>query len=69
MAYTVLSQRQTTVIDVSGNLTQVMEVTFQTTDGVVAHVDIPVSQYNVANVQAAIQAYEANITAVHQLGT
>jgi hypothetical protein len=65
--YAVTGQRHTTVINDSGQLTQVMEVTFKTTSGVVAHVDVPLTQYNQATVREMIEAYVANINAVHNL--
>lgn len=65
--YTVTAQRHTTIINDAGQLQQVMEVTFQTTGGVTAHVDVPLSQYTAQNVQQAIEAYVKNINAVGNL--
>lgn len=62
--YQVTGQRHTTVINDSGQLTQVMEVTFKTTSGTVAHVDVPLTQYNPATVREMIEAYVQNIQGV-----
>lgn len=62
--YSVTSQRHTTIIDPSGQLVQVMEVTFRTTTGVTAHVDVPLTQYNPTSVREMIDAYVANIDGV-----
>lgn len=66
---TVTAQRQTTIIDDAGNLVNVMAVTFKTDKGVTATIDVPVAQYNRANVEAAIRERSAAIDDVHSIGS
>lgn len=65
--YSVTAQRHTTIIDPSGQLTQVMEVTFKTSGGVTAHIDVPLTQYNPTTVREMIDAYVQNIDGVSNL--
>lgn len=67
MGYRVTAQRQTSVISDSGQIQNVMEVTISTDEGVTAHVDIPISQYNPTNVKAQLDALYANIQSTHQI--
>jgi hypothetical protein len=57
--YTVTGQRQTTSLSNGSTFVPVMEVTFQTTSGTVGKVEIPLNQYNAANVKARVAAIEA----------
>lgn len=65
--YTVTGQRQTTIINDAGNVQSVMEVTFRTSTGVTAKIDVPIGQYNKATVQEMIENYVNNINDVHNL--
>lgn len=64
----VTGQRQTTIIDDSGNLVQVMAVTAKTDKGVSFTVDVPLSQYNRANVEKLVMERAAAIDDVHSIG-
>lgn len=65
--YQITYQRQTTRITNGGRFEQVMEVHFRTDHGTDAYVEVPLSTYTVDNVNRAIQAYVAQISAVHEL--
>lgn len=66
--YKVLSQRQVTVLKPGGGFDNAMEVTFEVVrTGTTASVDIPLSRYSADTVSEAIDAYVANIEAVHNL--
>lgn len=69
MPYRVTGQRQTTIVDDSGTLTQVMEVSFRTGKGVRGQIDVPLDQYNAATVDALISAQADEIDKVHSLDT
>jgi hypothetical protein len=60
-------QRQTTRITNGGRFEQVMEVHFRTDHGTEAYIDVPLSQYQPDRVKALVDAYVANIAAVHEL--
>jgi hypothetical protein len=68
--FMITGQRHTTVINDSGQLTQVMEVTFRTVPPagstaapVTAHVDVPLSQYPAQ----AIPMVQAFVTGINQV--
>lgn len=65
--YTVTGQRQTTIIGPNGQLIQVREVTFQTTAGVIGHVDVPLNVYSADTVKSMIEADVSTINAVANL--
>ena len=68
MALTVTGQRQTTIIDDSGNLVQVMAVTARTEKGVSFTIDVPIAQYNRANVERLLTDRATAIDDVHGIG-
>lgn len=65
MPAVVTGQRQTTVIDASGQITPVMAVTFKTEKGIVGTVDVPLSQYNIDSVRQAVGAKAATLDGIH----
>lgn len=65
--YTVVSQRETIGRLPDNSYGQVVRVTFRTFADVVLSVDIPATEYNVDNVQAAIEARVQHANAISQL--
>lgn len=64
----VTKQRQTTIIDPSGDLVDVMAVTFKTDKGVTGTIDVPLAQYNKANVERLVMERAATIDDIHGIG-
>jgi basic membrane lipoprotein Med (substrate-binding protein (PBP1-ABC) superfamily) len=65
-SWQVVSQRQSSQL-VNGQFTEVMVVTFRTSDGVTGDVSVPLSQYSADNVKQLIDARVQKIAAVHSL--
>ena len=63
----IVAQRQTTDLTPDGRFLDIMEVTFETDEGVTGKVNVPVSAYNPDNVAQLVSARAAAISAVHNL--
>ncbi len=65
--YQIVAQRQSVTVDRAAQLRDVMEVTFQTTDGTTGTVRIPLEGYSAAAVASAIAERVGQIAAVAEL--
>lgn len=65
----VTAQAETTAITPTGQVQQVMSVTFQLADGTTGTVQVPLSTYSPDTVRAAIAAKAAALHAVNQLSS
>jgi hypothetical protein len=66
--YTVLSQQQTEELTPYGRFVDVVRVNFQTPNGHIGTVRIPLAQFTPGYVDNVIQAQVQQFEAVHQLG-
>ena len=62
--WSVVSQRETTILDPGGRFTKVIAVSFRTSGGHVGSVDVPVAVYNQQTVADMIQPYADTLDAV-----
>ncbi|HLI74297.1 MAG TPA: hypothetical protein VKU86_10505 [Acidimicrobiales bacterium] len=67
-SWQVVSQRQSSQL-VNGQFTEVMVVTFRTSDGVVGDISVPLAQYSAQHVKDLIDARVAKIAEVHALAS
>lgn len=63
----VTAQQETFATGPAGRVEKVVRVMFTTGKGTTASVDVPMNQYNPANVRAAVAAYAAQLDEVHGL--
>lgn len=63
----VISQQQTTKVTVDGRFQDVVEVTFETFDGDVGRVQIPVEAYGAEVARSMIEVYAAQLVAARRL--
>lgn len=66
-SFTILSQRPTTAQDAGGNFVKVMEVRFKTATGVIADIEVPLTQYGPDRVRELVTEYAARIDTVQSL--
>lgn len=66
--YTVINQRQSEDLSPAGAFVTVMDVTIESAGGHISTVKIPLRDYTVDNVQAALEERVALLDGVHALG-
>lgn len=66
--YTVISQEKTQQLTPQGVFADVWRVTFKGPKGVHSYIEVPVDEYEPAEVDRKIEAELENITGVHSLG-
>lgn len=67
-AYSIIGQRQTTQLDPTGRPIDVMEITWQTIDGDVGSLRLPLDRYAPEVVRAEVEARIADMMEVRRLG-
>jgi len=65
--WSIVAQRQTTDLTPDGRFVDIMEVTFETQEGVTGTVKLPLSSYSPDNVAQLVSSRAAQISAVHNL--
>lgn len=65
--YTIIDQRQTTSLSPAGRFIDVVEVTFQTRDGDVGTVTVPLGEHTAENIRQVVGARAAAFIAIHNL--
>lgn len=66
--YDVIGQRQTSIIDATNRVVEVMRITFQTKPtATIGEIDIPLSLYDAMTVDALVSQRVAQIESVNQL--
>lgn len=68
-AWHVTDQAQTSWQEAGGRIVRGWEVTFALANGTTGSVRVPLDDYTAPKVRQLIDAYAAEIAAVHQLGT